>query len=203
MSIESFLAPELAEYYYQVIRIVKILEKVSDAKVVIYGGFIRAIIAGEGRPRDVDLWFTYDWPTASVSTPGIWRRRIQQMIMRLKFEYPDLTVNIVNLSTGAEVGTVSNPVDMRGDDKYEIATININGIDFDFCCNTSDRLSFDELTDFSVNNLYMGADRILKTRVKTDFTVNDIIGHIQNRKLIGSTFKQEKIAKMIGYGYAY
>jgi hypothetical protein len=84
---------------------------------------------------------------------------------------------------------ISNTWDTEkiGEDSYEIATIKIDGIDFDFCCNTSRRLSFKTLADFSVNNLYIGLDGGLKTRVLTDYTVSDIIGHIKERKLIDIT----------------
>ena len=59
----------------------------------------------------------------------------------------------------------------------------INGITFDFCCNTLNNHSFNELADFSVNNLYIFNDGVLQVRVQCEYNVEQIISHIIQRKL--------------------
>lgn len=215
-NIKDFLTSETREYYDTVISIVSDLETISGAEISIFGGFLRSLIQGT-IPRDVDMWFKYTRPHFA-GTPGIWRRRILAMIpqIREKHTIKDGDIKISN----------TRDTEMIGEDSYEIATIKIDGIDFDFCCNTSRRLSFNTLADFSVNNLYIGLDGRLKTRVLTDYTVTDIIGHIKERKLIDITdievikghldphchkynldyYKNKmnlKGVKMISYGYTF
>jgi hypothetical protein len=176
-NIKSFLTPHTKDYYDKVLKIVTDLEEFSGVKIVIFGGFVRSIIEGS-IPRDVDLWFKYV-PPEYVCTPGIWRRRILDMIPKIREKY-----NITNLDIFLSKET---EYENKGDENYEIATIKIQDIPFDFCCDTSSLLNFTTLADFSVNNLYMGLDGELKTRVNTNHTVNDIISHIKERKLIHIT----------------
>jgi hypothetical protein len=215
-NIKDFLTPETREYYETVIKIVNDLETISGAQISIFGGFVRSLIEGN-IPRDVDMWFKYTWPHFT-GTPGIWRRRITAMIPQIREKH---TIKDEDIKISKTTDT-----EKIGEDIYEIATIKIDGIDFDFCCNTSSHLSFKTLADFSVNNLYIGLNGTLKTRVLTHYTVSDIIGHIKERKLIDITdmevikshldpycskynldyYKNKMVlkgVKMISYGYNF
>jgi hypothetical protein len=210
------LTAEPREYYERVIKIVSDIESISGAEISIFGGFLRSLIEGT-IPRDVDMWFKYTRPHFA-GTPGIWRRRILAMIPQIREKH---TIKDEDIKISKETDT-----EMIREDSYEIANIKIDGIDFDFCCNTSRRLSFKSLADFSVNNLYIGLDGELKTRVLTNYTVTDIIGHIKERKLIDITdikvieahlnpyepkynldyYKNKMVLKgqkMVGYGYSF
>jgi hypothetical protein len=215
-NISIYLTEETKEYYTKALEIVKELENISGATICIFGGFVRSLIEGTV-PRDVDLWFKYQRPEFA-GTPGIWRRRISAMIQKLR-EKHTIDDNDIQLST-------VNDTDNYGEDSYEIATVKIDGIGFDFCCNTSRRLSFTTLADFSVNNLYIGLDGEIKTRVMTEYSVRETISHIKEWKLIDITniqviqrflyvhcpkynleYYKNKITKkgerMISYGYNY
>jgi hypothetical protein len=195
-NIRDFVKSDKNDYYNKVIEIVKYIQMISNTEIAIFGGFVRDLI-NDKIPKDVDIWFKY----RRTITNEIFRANFLEMVIMLDNKY----------------STICN--DSETD--YNTYSLIIEGIRFDFCCNTFNNKSFNELADFSVNNLYMLTDGVLQVRVPCEYNVEQIISHIRQRKLlyiINSEVVQsdsywndsnqlywqnveKKLLKMTGYGY--
>jgi DNA-binding FrmR family transcriptional regulator len=93
------------------------------------------------------------------------------------------------------------------------------------CTEINNFSTFETLSDFSVNNLYIDIKGEIKKRVDCDYTIDDIIEQIKNKKLINivnktfvethldehidfpgayeNRFKENREKKMIEYGFSY
>ncbi len=92
---------------------------------------------------------------------------------------------------------------------------------FDFCTKINNENRFDVLCDYTVNNLYIKTNGKIFLRINTNFTINEILDHIRDKKLvpiindniINSYIEydrnnyyyhdliEKRKNKMIGYGY--
>jgi hypothetical protein len=195
-NIRDYIKSDKNDYYNKVIEIVKYIQRISNTEVAIFGGFVRDLI-NDKVPKDVDIWFKF----SRTITNEIFRAKFLEMVIILDNKY-----TIINNDSETDYNTYS---------------LIIDGIRFDFCCNTFNNRSFNELADFSVNNLYMLIDGVLQVRVECEYNVEQIITHIRQRKLvyiINSEVIQSqgywngnnelywrnvesKLVKMTGYGY--
>jgi hypothetical protein len=196
-NIRQFIKTDKHEYYNKVVKIILALEHITNTTIVVFGGFVRDII-NDTYPRDVDIWFRY----RRTITNEIFRAKFIEMITKLKSEFKV----ICDLEQVGEDGCYS---------------VVIDSITFDFCCNTFNNRSFNELADFSVNNLYIQNDGQLNVRVPCEYTVEHTINHIRQYKLCyiineevvhtqsywnGNTELywrnvERKLEKMTSYGY--
>lgn len=129
-----------------------------------FGGFIRDLLKNK-IPRDVDIWFNY--PDQGAISVELW----QQIVMSIVHSLKDHIVSDLR----------AHPMN---DDRNEISTVKIDGIDFDFCRNINGRVSFTTVCDFTVNNLYIWTDGEIRTRVNTKYSVHDILNHIKDWTII-------------------
>jgi hypothetical protein len=211
VSITAFLTDKSKPIYQKVIHIVEKIELVLNCKVSIFGGFIRNIIEHYHKPssefkfNDVDIWIFFD--NKLIQSKQSFRNLINNGAYKInsKAKYS---------GDALETGSASNYNSFKND---------IEGIIFDFNCNYPNEptLSYDFLTDFTVNNLSMEINGQLNMRIKVDYTIENIIEHIKQKLLIEiqtidklKQFKYfnkdnltEKLKlrteKMLSYGYIF
>ena len=181
-NIKDFLTPKSEKYYTEVLNIVRELEeksKINDKNtyISIYGGFIRNIIlhyfeyqqnneVNFTPSKDVDIWFHHNKNTwISFNT---FLRRMNTIIDSMKeFNFVCDKQNIVD----------KNIIN------YRIQKYIINDIHFDVCSNINNFSTFDTLSDFSVNNIFIDINGVLNKRVNCIYSLEQCINHIQNREI--------------------
>ena len=170
----NYIKPNNQDLYNKIIEIVKTIENFAQCEIYIYGGFIRNIIDNyysnnNLTPTDIDLWFNFG-ENINISY-NYWKEKIEILLIQLRRVY-QVENNYIFF-------------DMRDTrDKYGLCKIKINGIIFDFCTKINNENRFDILCDYTVNNLYIKTNGELYTRINTLFTLNEIINHIESKKLI-------------------
>lgn len=166
--------------------------------IYVFGGFIRDLISHhfDGSDSfeitgDVDVWLKFNHGCISFSRREHMMKILYQQLIENKFN-----TKIIMRMDGLE------PENME----YIAKGFLINGIKFDICANINNRIQFRSLSDFSVNNLYINQDGNVHSRVKTRFTVPQIIKHIKMKYLINITGGEEistyRMDKVIRKGYA-
>lgn len=73
---------------------------------------------------------------------------------------------------------------------YGVINMTIDDIKFDMCTRINGFTTFDTLTDFVCNNLYFDINGNIHIRVKCDYSIEDIIEQIKNKKLINMLNKE-------------
>jgi hypothetical protein len=189
MSALLFLEQSQRAFYEKVISLCGELEECSNMKVVIFGGFVRDLINGEiDRNRDVDLWF---FPEENYISQTKWKRKltsIQDKMIALNHVYenpPRISQENYNPDVGIHYCQYKRIID---------------GIKFDFCTDINNSAMFKDISDFSVNNLYMSLNGEIKTRCDTEFDVNDVIKHIKEKKLYDISNRSVLITYVEEYG---
>ena len=238
MNINNFLTPKSKPFYDHIIGIIQKLNeyqqkvelwKLPDnlqCNIVIFGGFIRDLIRhyfeyqnNEDvefiKPKDIDTWFHYKSPMddeyhkfSHSMTSWIRYLRALNEIMRYNSEY-DVNHYLSGYSFSVDIT------------KYCVCTMEIDEINFDMCTDINNYsgkafTTFKNLSDFTVNNLYIDINGQLNKRDDcSDYTLDICIDDIKNKKLhniyivpneeeysmINFFDKREK--KMLEYGYVY
>ena len=177
-NVQTFLTEQTRPFYERVINIVKDLEEITHTKVVIFGGFIRNIIECYFNPsivfkiNDVDIWFLNGH---SLTT---WERSVTHIYNQ---------INICHNSSKKDFhhyGISEHRID------YGVIKMTIDDIKFDMCTRINGFTTFDTLTDFVCNNLYIDINGNINIRVKCEYPINDIIEQIKNKKLIAMLDKE-------------
>jgi hypothetical protein len=189
-NISDYITPKTEKYYNDIITIVNVLQNTKfffskdsiEKKVSIYvfGGAIRSIIQNyfnqteEFIPsKDIDLWFDFSniwWRGHSFET---WKRTVNYILNELKYN------SNINLSEKHEMYP-----EFGNRETYGIHTININNYDIDISTEINKECNFKNLSDFTVNNLYIDINGNLNTRATSEYTIKECIDHIKHKKLI-------------------
>ena len=230
MNINTYLTPKSKPFYNHVIGIVeKLLEchqkidllKITqlECDIVIFGGFVRDLILhyfeyqnDENiefiKPKDIDLWFHYNNPNGKFThSMTSWTHYIKQIKKTID--------NCSEYSVNKKLECYSFSDDIS---KYCVIAMEIDNIKIDMCTNINhfsetSFTTFKDLSDFTVNNLYIDTQGQLNKRVERDnFTLNECIEDIHNKKLhniyvnpgsdYGLRFDQRE-KKMLEYNYNY
>ena len=235
MDITNFLTPKSKPFYDLVISIVEKLEeyqqkvdlwKIPDGlecNIVIFGGFIRDLIlhyfeyqkddnSEFNKPKDIDLWFHYKSPYDTQyhkfsHSMTSWERYLSALkkIMRHHSEY-DVEDSLTGFIHSYEITD------------YCVLTMTIDNIRFDMCANINKYsgesfTTFKDLSDFTVNNLFIDTKGMMKKRINyANYTLDDCIDDIKHKKLhnifidpgneYGVRFDARE-KKMLSYGYTY
>jgi len=172
VNIKDFLTEETEKIYNEVIDIVKFLESVTKININIFGGFIRDIICHYYNPTeefkysDIDIWLMH----GRISLNS-WKYRVENIVEKIKEKYSKIE----------EFGTYCYTFSAR--DNYGLLKIIINDIKFDISTNINYDSLFNNLCDFSVNNLYINSDGEIFTRTETKYNVNETIVHVKEKKI--------------------
>ena len=233
MNINNFLTPKSKPFYDHIISIIEKLNEYqknaelphrngAECDIVIFGGFIRDLILHYFeyqknqdiefiKPKDIDTWFHYisihdnEYRKFSHSMTS-WQRYLST-IKKMIHEFSEYDIK-------NQMGyTISYDLS-----NYCVYTMEIDGINFDMCANINNYsgnafTTFKNLSDFTVNNLYIDTKGQLKKRIDCpDYTIDDCIEDIKNKKLhniyvdlgkeYGVCFDKRK-KKMLDYGYTY
>lgn len=177
-NINYYLTNNTKEIYKLIIDICKNIENISNSKIYIFGGFIRNLIENYHNPEskfkfnDIDIWFyqsRYDNLNNSFTR---WKINVLRNIV------PKLR-NIYKISDQVICYSSECPREL-----YGLYKVNINDINFDFSTNINSENQYKKLSDYTVNNLTMDTEGNLYTRIDTQYTIDNIIEHIKNKKLI-------------------
>ena len=193
----------------------------NNCEIYIFGGYIRNIIEHYHSqaevfipPNDVDIFIRFDEQYVRTPSQTTWKRLFVPFIVQ------SLAINHT-----ITYGKIKH--NHYGDYDYGLARITIDGINFDITTHINDFQAycprFDELSDYTVNNLMIDTRGNLSTRVKIDqYGLQSCLEHIQQRQLVfinnetvfrerlsydedGSIFAKymdDRKAKMLAYGYA-
>jgi hypothetical protein len=183
-SITTFLTPESEPIFYKVLDIVQKLES-NGIQFVVFGGFIRDIIKHyyeSDKPfvfNDINVWVLHQYYS---------KNDFKKTIYRYVSKIDSNAIQILNNET-----TLTS------------IKININGIIFDFCTNSTIMLrhNHDIFIDFTINNLAMNSDCSLTSRIKTEYSIDDIIQHIMRGYLIEMEIDVRYILQQYGENFYY
>jgi hypothetical protein len=231
-NIHSFLTEQTRLFYEQVILIIKKLEDISHTQVVVFGGLVRRIIecyfdsSANFKTPDVDIWFLngpcnkecdyqhewghYNWGHSFTT----WGHKTEDIFKKLSLNHELASKDSLRYPMGTHRIN------------YGVVNMTIDNIKFDMCTSINKFTTFDTLSDFVCNNLFFDSTGKLYIRVKCDYSIEEIIDQIKNKKLIDmldrdfvrkefveywdpehKQFYEDKWKyredKMLNYGYTY
>ncbi len=188
---EQYLTPKSKPYFDKVNAIVKNISLILQHDIFIFGGFVRDLILHYFEytvnnnvefiePKDVDIWVSCDHSMRS------WN-----FAMRNLYKKKD-EINFTFMG-GAGGGT---PFSDR--EVYSLVKIIIDNINFDMTTDINDWSCYNDLCDFTVNNLSIDMNYNITQRTKTEYTLDDIIIHIKDKQLF-SCVNHKKLEKYIHF----
>lgn len=173
----SYLTDKSMPHFEKVMDIVNEIKTVIHPSycISIYGGFLRDIISSYFDPsfsfnlKDVDIWIS---PESCHFSLHSWRRFTYKLFTEL---------SLGHTLTG---GHIFENYHINGAD-YCMCRIGIDGMMFDMSTEINDTKKFEDVADFSVNNLYFTTDGKIGVRSTAccSFPIATIIEHIRNKKL--------------------
>jgi hypothetical protein len=188
-NIKDYLTPKSRPYFEYVNKLLTRMLKSTNnkfASAAVFGGYVLNLVehAFEYRsdpleatytpPKDLDVWLSYD---ASQGRTEFSRNKISKI-----FEQ-----NVIPYLEEAGHTTSWGTVQANHRLDYGVHNLIVDGeYRFDFTGNTYGNSLFDDLGDFTVNNLFYDVyTGKMGTRVTSEYTLRDIISdHIRNRKLV-------------------
>ncbi len=196
-NIKDFLTPKSRPYFEYVNKLLcRMLKAGQIPSAAVFGGYVLNLVehafaykanpvtATYTPPKDLDVWLKYDLhPTQATYTANSIRKLFNKYITPYLKE-AGYTSSWDTLRTHHLNYGVHN---LRVDDEYQ----------FDFVANMNGRCQFDDLGDFSVNNLYYDVfTGRLGVRIATEYTLDEILDHIKAKRLV-PLMHYEKLKKHI------
>ncbi len=188
-NIKDYLTPKSRPYFEYINKLLTRMLKSANnkfASAAVFGGFVLNLVqhAYEYRsdpmgatytpPKDIDVWLSYD---SSQGSTQFTRNKLANVFEQNIIPYLE------------EAGHTTSWGAMRATHRldYGVHNLIVDGeYRFDFTGNTYGNSLFDDLGDFTVNNLFYDVyTGKMSTRVTSEYTLRDIISdHIRNGKLI-------------------
>jgi len=188
-NIKDYLTPKSRPYFEYVNKLLTRILKSANNKLVssaVFGGYVLNLVehAFEYRrnpmgatytpPNDIDVWLNYD---SSQGSTQFTRNKLANVFKRNIIPYLE------------EAGHTTTWYSARANHilDYGVHNLVIDGeYRFDFTGNTYGSSLFDELGDFTVNNLFYDVHTgKMSMRIASEYSLLDIISdHIPNRKLV-------------------
>ena len=247
-NISNFLTPYSCPYYEKVITILQMLQdalnsqtgiykdhkdidqmdypfvvyeeesRANKVEILIFGGFLRNLLehfysceTKYNPPKDIDIFIRFNTHLVRTPSQTSW---IQNIIPFIK----------TSLSEKYDLSYTNILVNHYYDYDYCLTRMIIDGIHFDISSHINDNREcprFDELTDYTVNNLLCNLQGNLQTRVKiAKYDIALTMEHIRHMKLISilnqstlqwlscsvsiiscEEYLKDRLAKMLAYGY--
>lgn len=234
-NIKLYLTEDTRPLYEKIINIIKELEDITHTRVVVFGGFVRRIFENYFNCQkekdyesfttpDVDIWFLNGpcnknchlphtfWERPRGHSTSTWQYTSEKIFKELSKKHKVDNKEFIHLPNIKGIN-------------YSVVSMTIDDIKFDMCTSINKFTTFDIISDFVCNNLYFDNTGKVFIRVKCDYSIEEIIEQIKNKKLIdiinkdffdyefpscwalNPNFYEEKWEyrknKMFGYGYNY
>jgi hypothetical protein len=193
-NISQFFTAQTSPLFYKIQRILYKFQFTEFDRITpdvyIYGGFVRDMIQHYYNPTEqfnfnnVNVWLDCSpYRHNFESVYDFFDSIFQQLQEDEDIIIEDMTYSYYDIS-----------------EKFNLANMTIDSIKFNFSTDIS-RPNFDNLCDFTVNNLFMDIHGNMYKRSKCEYSVNQIIQDIKHKKLV-KIFNEEYFNQINDY-YKY
>jgi hypothetical protein len=150
----------------------KFHDNINEFKSMIFGGFIRDMIANK-QYNDIDIFIDTEYSISSTGFDVL----LKILFYGLKQKYPTLQI-LTQRNEYANDHLYGNFT------TYQMASLQIDEQKIDIVMNVNDVNMFDFLPDFSINNLVLHTDNTLVLRQPSKFDVVTVVDHIRSKTLV-------------------
>ena len=177
---KQYLTPKSKPYFDKITSIVINISKILESEIFIYGGFVRDLIQHYFeynvnneiefiKPNDVDIWVSQKY--SHKYSLRSWDYTIRNLYNR-KDE-----LNITFMGGGSGSAFSDREV-------YSLVKIVIDNITFDMTTDINFWSVYNDLSDFTVNNLSIDMNHNITQRTETKYTIDEIITHIKDKSIV-------------------